>query len=177
MKPVVLSVLAFALASGATTHAAEPTAAAPEATPPVQSVTEVDPREILVAISLSKERKGDLDAIKKAFAEVGVVKVRAIIYQAGNPPTNLAIGPNVSAPIARLAMTLAEQYNRGITLLLPEERLAKHYIGFGSSIFDELFQYPVTPEDVKRLADPSLSTDEFHKLYRQLADINTRRTR
>jgi hypothetical protein len=140
-------------------------------------MTEVAPSEILVEISLSKDRKGDLDAIKKAFAEVGVVKVRAIIYQAGNPPTNLAIGRNVSAPIARLAMALAEKYNRGITLLLPEERLAKHYIGFGSSIFDELFQYPVTPEDVKRLADPSLSTDEFHKLYRQLADINTRRTR
>lgn len=177
MKPILLSVIALALCCSAPTQAAEPPTTAPGSPPASQAVTEVDPREILVEISLSKDRKGDLDAIKQAFAKVGVTKVRAIVYQAGNPPTNLAIGRNVSAPIARLAMTLAQTYNRGITLLLPEERLASHYIGFGSSIFDESFQYPVAPEDVTRLADPSLSTDEFHALYRQLADINTRRTR
>jgi hypothetical protein len=177
MKPVLLSVMTLALFSFSPTQAAEPPTNAPGNPPPAHTVTESDPREILVEISLSKDRKGDLDAIKQAFAKVGVTKVRAIVFQAGNPPTNVAIGRNVSAPIARLAITLAEQYNRGITLLLPEERLAPHYIGFGSSIFDELFQYPVTPEDVKRLADPSLSTDEFHALYRQLADINTRRAR
>ena len=177
MIPVLLSVMTLALLSGAPAHAAEPPATAPEAPPASGTVTESVPRDILVEISLSKDRKGDLEAIKRAFADVGVTKVRAIIFQAGNPPTNLAIGRNVSAPVARLAIQLAQTYNRGVTLLLPEERLAPHYIGFGSSIFDELFQYPVTPEDVTRLADPSLSTDEFHALYRRLADINTRRTR
>jgi hypothetical protein len=176
MRHVVLSVLTLAFATAAPTLADEPATPTPEAPAASSVITEVAPREILVEISLSKDRKGDLDAIKKAFADVGVIKVRAIIYQAGNPPTNLAIGRNIAAPIARVAMSLAEKYNRGITLLLPEERLAAHYIGFGSSIFDELFQYPVTPEDVKRLADPSLTTDEFHTLYRKLADINTRRT-
>lgn len=176
MNRVFLFFVTLVLFVGVTPPTAE-SVAPHEATSVDQPITEVDPREILVEISLSKDRKGDLEAIKQAFAQVGVTKVRAIIYQAGNPPMNLAIGRNVSAPIARLAMRLAEEYNRGITLLLPEERLAPHYIGFGSSIFDELFQYPVTPENVKRLADPTLTTDEFHRLYRQLADINTRRTR
>lgn len=177
MNVVLLSVITLTLVSGQLARASEPAGATPEASSPAQAVSESAPAEILVELSLAKDRKGDLEAIKRAFADVGVVKVRAIIFQAGNPPTNLAIGRNVSAPIARLAIQLAQTYNRGITLLLPEERLAPHYIGFGSSIFDELFQYPVTPEDVKRLADPALTTDQFHALYRQLADINTRRTR
>lgn len=177
MSVVLPIVLTLTLVTFTPTHASQPTHPTLDATGSAQPVTEADPREILVEIALSKARKADLAAIKQAFADVGVVKVRAIVYQAGDPPMNLAIGRSVSAPIARLAMTLAEQYNRGITLLLPEERLAPHYIGFGSSIFDELFQYPVTPEDLKRLADPALTTDEFHALYRRLADINTRRTR
>lgn len=132
---------------------------------------------ILVELALAADRKNDLPAIKKAFAAAGVTKVRAQIYRAGQPPTNIAIGPAVPAPVARLAFRLAQDYNGGVTLLLPEERLAPHYIGFGSSIFDELFQYPVSQDDVARLTDPNLTTEEFHRVYRQLADINTRRDR
>lgn len=136
-----------------------------------------DSSAILVELALAGDRKSDLAAIKAAFASAGVTKVRAQIYRAGRPPTNIAIGRAVPAPIARLAFQLAQDYNGGVTLLLPEERLASHYVGFGSSIFDELFQYPVSPEDVTRLTNPSLTTEQFHEVYRQLADINTRRDR
>lgn len=136
-----------------------------------------DPSAILVELFLALDRKTDLDAIKKEFAAVGVTKVRQKFFQVGNPPTNLAIGRNVPAPIARLAIRLAKTYNRDITLLLPEERLAFDYIAFGTSIFDESFQIPVSADNLARLADPSLTTEQFHALYRQLADINRPRYR
>ena len=133
-----------------------------------------DPGKILVEISLSLDHKSDLDAIKREFASVGITKVRHKIFQAGHPPTNIAIGRNVSADIARRAIRIANTYNRGITKLLPEERLAPDYVAIGTAIFDELFQYPVSPTDVERLNAPDLTTGQFHELYRSLADINQR---
>jgi hypothetical protein len=132
---------------------------------------------ILVELALAADQKDTLPAIKEAFSTMGITKVRAQIYRAGRPPTNIAIGRDVPAPIARLAFRLAQEYNGGVTLLLPEERLAPNYIAFGSSIFDELFQYPISQEGVARLTDPSLTTEQFHDRYRQLADITTRRER
>jgi hypothetical protein len=133
-----------------------------------------DPSRILVEIFLSAAHKSDVDAIKGEFAAVGITKVRHKVFQLGNPPTNVAIGRNVPADIARLAIRLAKTYNSGITKLLPEERLASDYIAVGTSIFDELFQYPVSQADVERLESPDLTTEQFHELYRQLADINQR---
>jgi hypothetical protein len=130
--------------------------------------------KILVEISLSPDHKNDVDTIKREFATVGITKVRHKVFQLGHPPTNIAIGRNVSADVARLTIRLATMYNRGITRLLPEERLAPDYVAFGTSIFDELFQYPVSEADVARLESPDLTTEQFHQLYRQLADINQR---
>lgn len=141
---------------------------------PLAASAEADPARILVELSLALDRRHDIEAVKRAFAEVGIVKVRHKVFRVGNPPTNIAIGPAVPAPIARLAIRLAQTYNRGITLLLPEERLAPHYLAFGTSIFDESFQYPITPDDLARLADPALTTEDFHRLYRSLADIDRR---
>ena len=157
------TVLVASLAMHLDVRAADPSA--PEAG---------DPGKILVEIFLALDRKGDLDAIEREFAAVGITKVRPKFHQIGHPPTNIAIGRRVSADIARLTIRLANTYNGGITKLLPEERLASDYIAIGTSIFDELFQYPVSQEDVDRLADPALTTEQFHELYRKLADINRR---
>lgn len=140
---------------------------------PAQPVPD-GPGRILVEISLSLDHKGDIEAIKREFAAAGITKVRHKIFQAGHPPTNLAIGRNVSAEIARLAVRLAKDYNGGITKLLPEERLAPDYLAFGTSIFDESFQYSISQSDVERLSAPELTTEQFHELYRRLADINQR---
>ncbi len=133
-----------------------------------------DPSKILVEVFLSPDHKDDVDAIKREFAAAGITKVRHKVFQLGNPPTNIAIGRNVSAEIARLAIRLAKTYNGGVTKLLPEERLAPGYIAIGTSIFDELFQYPVSQSDVERLETPDLTTEQFHESYRRLADINQR---
>jgi hypothetical protein len=144
----------------------------PAAEPPASEAS--DPGKILVEIFLAGDRKEEVNAITREFGAVGITKVHPKFFQLGNPPMNIAIGRRISADIARLAIRLAKTHNGGITKLLPEERLAPDYIAIGTSIFDESFQYPVSQEDVDRLADPALTTAQFHELYRKLADINRR---
>jgi hypothetical protein len=126
------------------------------------------PSPILVEIFLANDQKPHLDAIKREFSTFQIEKVRAKFFAAGHPPENIAIGRNVPAPVARLAIRLAVTYNRDVKLLLPEKRLAADYIAIGTSIFDESFQVPISPDDLQRLADPALTTDQFHALYRNL---------
>jgi hypothetical protein len=139
-----------------------------------QAVTKMsDPSEnnkILVEIYLSPERKGDIDAIKKEFQALSITKVKPQLFRKGNPPQNIGFGKEIPVDVAREAIRLATTYNRGIQYFLPEKRLAPHYIGIGVSIFDEAFQVPVGPDDIKRLTDPALTTSQFHELYHQLTD-------
>ncbi len=127
-----------------------------------------DPGGILVEIFLARDQKTHWEAIRKEFESVSIVKVRPKFFPLGHPPENIAIGKNISAPIARLAIRLAVTYNRDVKLLLPEKRLAANYLAIGTSIFDESFQVPITPEDLRRLSDPALTTEQFHLLYRRL---------
>jgi hypothetical protein len=133
-----------------------------------------DNNKILVEIFLANDRKGDLEAIKKEFAAFSITKVRPQFFKLGNPPQNIAVGRNVPADVARLAIRLANTYNQGIKFLLAEERLAADYLAIGTSIFDESFQIPVSPDDLKRLSDPALTTTQFHALYRHLTGEDKR---
>jgi hypothetical protein len=130
--------------------------------------------QILVEIFLSADRKGDLDEIKKAFEAVSITRVRAQFFRAGNPPENIAIGKSVPASVARLAIRLAIIYNRGIKYLLPEYRYFPDHIAIGTSAFDEASQIPVRPQDLERLSDQTLTTEQFHKLYRHLTGEDKR---
>lgn len=125
---------------------------------------------IRVEIYLSPERKGEVDAIKRDFEALSITNVRPQVFRKGHPPQNIGIGKEIPANVARQAIELALKYNDGIKFFLPEKRLAAHYIGIGVSIFDEAFQVPATPDDLKRLSDPSLTDDQFHRLYQELTD-------
>ncbi len=125
---------------------------------------------IRVEIFLSPERKEEIDAVKKEFEALSIINVHAQAFRKGHPPQNIGFGKEIPAEVAREAIQLALKYNDGIQFFLPEKRLAAHYIGIGVSIFDEAFQIPASPEDLKRLSDPSLTDDQFHQLYRQLTD-------
>jgi hypothetical protein len=131
-------------------------------------LTENANKKILVELFLAKERKDDLDAIKKQFEAASITRLRTQFFRLGSPPENIAIGKNIPAEVARLAIRIALTYNRGIRFLLPEYRYFPDHIVIGSSAFDEKSQIPIRPEDVEKLADPSLSTEEFHRLYRSL---------
>ncbi len=131
-------------------------------------------RKILVELFLSPEHKGDIDKIKKELEAVSITRLRTQVFRLGNPPENIAIGSNISAPVARLAIRLAITYNRGIKFLLPEYRYFPDHIAIGTSAFDEASQIPVQPEDLERLSDPTLTTEQFHKLYRHLTGEDKR---
>jgi hypothetical protein len=154
---------------GITRHstAEGPPALLPTDSQPDPGITEHN--RILVEIFLSAHTKEALDSIRARFSAVGIHKVRPRFFRLGHPPENIAIGRAVSAEAARLAIELALQYNDGIGLLVPEERLAHHYIAIGTSIFDTSFQIPISPYDLERLQDPALNTAQFHALYRALA--------
>ncbi len=130
---------------------------------------EPSPDKILVEIFLSAGQKEEMEVIKARFAAFGIHKVRPQFFRLGHPPENIAIGRAVSAEAARLAIEVALRHNRGIRMLVPEARLSHHYIAIGTSIFDESFQIPISPEDLARLQDVTLNTAQFHDLYRALA--------
>lgn len=125
-------------------------------------------KKILVEVFLAPEHKENVEKIKQEFEAVSITRFRSQVYRLGNPPQNIAIGKNVPASVGRLALRLAGAYNRGVKYLLPEYRFFPDHIAIGSSAFDEKSQIPIRPEDLKQLEDPSLSTEEFHKLYRHL---------
>ena len=125
--------------------------------------------DITVEFYLHRDQKAARETVKQEFATLGVTKVRPLLFPApAVPPTNIGIGREVPADVARLAIKLALAHNGGITLLLPEERVGRRYIAAGTMMFDLIVQVPVTPADVERLLDPGLSTDQFHELYRRL---------
>lgn len=125
-------------------------------------------RKILVELFLAKERKGDIDKIKQELEALSITRIRPQFFRLGNPPQNIAIGKNIPAPVARVAIQLAITYNQGIKYLLPEYRYFPDHIVIGSSAFDEASQIPVTPENVEKLLNPELNTEKFHELYRHL---------
>lgn len=130
--------------------------------------------KLLVELFLAKERKGDLDAIKKEFEALGITRIRPQFFRLGNPPENIAIGKDVPADVARLVIRLAITYNRDIKFLLPQYRFFPDQIVIGSSAFDEKSQIPIRPEDLQKLSDPALATPQFHELYRHLTGEDKR---
>jgi hypothetical protein len=48
----------------------------------------------------------------------------------------------------------------------------RDYIAIASSSFDDTVEYPVGEEAVQELENPSLTTEEFHKLYRRLTPVD-----
>lgn len=131
-------------------------------------------RKILVELFLSPEHKGDIDKIKKELEAVSITRLRAQVFRLGNPPENIAIGRNVPADVARLAIRLAITHNRGVKYLLPEYRYFPDHIAIGTSAFDEASQIPIRQEDLERLSDPALTTEQFHELYRHLTGEDKR---
>lgn len=121
-----------------------------------------------VEVVLANEYRKDLEAIKKEFAEAGLTNLHVQFLKAGKPPTNIGLGPSVTAERGRAAIRLAKKYNRDVTILLPEQLFPGHYVAIASSSFDDTVEYPVGAEQLKELEDPTLTTEQFHALYRRL---------
>ncbi len=121
-----------------------------------------------VEVVLANEHRKDLEEIKKEFAEAGLTNLHVQFMKAGKPPTNIGLGPSVTAERARAAIRMAKKYNRDVTILLPERLFPDHYVAIASSSFDDSVEYPVSAEQLRELENPALTTEQFHALYRRL---------
>ena len=81
----------------------------------------------------------------------------------------VAVGRCVPAYIARHVMQKALKYTSGITSLVNQAFLHTHWIGIGTTTFDEPSQQIVNADQVQQLLDPKLSSEEFHALYRKFS--------
>ena len=120
-----------------------------------------------VEVVLANEHRARLGEIKQEFVAAGLANVHIQIMKAGKPPVNLGLGPKVTVDRAQAAIRLARKYNGGVTILLPERLFADHYVAIASSGFDDTVEYPVSEEQLKQLEAPSLTTEQFHELYRR----------
>lgn len=121
-----------------------------------------------VEVVLAHEYRQNPEEIKKEFSEAGLTNVHMQLMKVGKPPTNIGLGPSVTAQRARAAIRMARKYNRDVTIVLPERLFPDHYVAIASSNFDDTVEYPITPEQLRELENPALTTEQFHVLYRQL---------
>lgn len=124
--------------------------------------------KILVELFLPFDRKKDIDTIIKELQTLSIKRIRPQFFKLGKPIENIAIGKDIPAHVARRMIQIAITYNGGIKHILPEFRYFPDHIVIGSSAYDETSQIAILPEDLKQLLDPTLSTPEFHRLYRSL---------
>ncbi len=127
---------------------------------------------VRVEMILSKKWKKQKKEIQKVFRdqEKGF-KPRVDFYPFIDPPTNIGIGRCVTADQGRFAIEKALEYNRGIDQLIYQKTLPENWIGIGYTKLPERSWVAVSPEGLKQLQDPSLSTESFRALYLELSTI------
>jgi hypothetical protein len=133
---------------------------------PVVSYGEVEKGKVLVELFLAAEQKEEFHKIKKAYADIGVSRVKAQFYPKGRAPQIIGFGREVPADVARLTLQIARQYTGEIEFILPDFLLPTGFITIGSSHFSEENHVPVSPEDARILLDPGLDTETFYLHYR-----------
>ena len=124
-----------------------------------------------VEVVVAAQYKNEQDSLKREFVEAGLVNVHVQFARRGNPPTNIGLGSQVPADKAREAIRLALKYNRTVSILLPEHLFPPRFVTIASSNFDDTVEYPIQEEDLSHLLDSSLTTEQFHDLYRRLTSV------
>ncbi|MFZ5863815.1 MAG: hypothetical protein ACOYXR_13360 [Nitrospirota bacterium] len=123
-----------------------------------------------VEIVLAPKWKPEADKVKRALiGDSQAVKVRVKFYPFLDPPANIGIGSCVSAEVARRAIQEALHTTGKIDRLIRQDILPHHWVKIGSTDTAELAWTPVQSADLAKLADPTLTTDQFQELYRSLA--------
>jgi hypothetical protein len=123
-----------------------------------------------VEFVLSKKWKGQMEEVKQVFTGGRKdIKTRIKFYPIGDPPANIGIGKCVSAENGRLAIKQAVKYYGKLDRLIRQDILPHHWIKIGSTDTAELAWVPIGSDDLGRLTDPALSTEQFQDLYRHLA--------
>ena len=126
--------------------------------------------EIWLAHKHKKQKKELRGFLKSKSIKVLNHTIQFWRPKGGHPPTNIAIGGAVSAEDARMAIDFALKYNDRVDLLVLRPLNPPNYVAIATSAWDELSQIPIKPEDLERLRDPKLTTEEFHSLYYELTN-------
>jgi hypothetical protein len=121
-----------------------------------------------VEVVLAKQYKNQVATLTEEFAEAGMTNVHFQFARQGQPPQNIGLGREVPADKAREAIRLALKYNLGVGILLPERLFPPRFVTIASSNFDDTVEYPIDQATLARLQNENLTTEEFHRLYRDL---------
>lgn len=129
---------------------------------------------IELKLAKKKYRKKKREIKKELQDSGGDLKVRLVFFPFLDPPLNLGLGKCVSAEDGRFAIDQAIQFNGGVESVIMQEFMPHHWMKIGATDLAELTFIPITPEDLTRLSDPSLSTEAFQKVYRKLSALKER---
>jgi hypothetical protein len=124
-----------------------------------------------VEVVLADQYRKELPALKKDFRDAGLPNVHIQFTRSGQPPPNIGLGRQIPADVARAAIRLALKYNREVKVLLPHYLFPPMFITIASSNFDDTVEFSIDEDMLTRLLDPSLGTEDFHKLYRQFTTV------
>jgi len=152
--------------------AALPVEVPAQTAPPVDDCAAGEPgaRTATIEFVLSKKYKDRSEEITRFLNGAGEpVHVRIRLFPFLDPPSNLGIGKCVSAGVGRAAIQAAVTQGTGVTRLIRQDILPHRWVKIGSTDTAELAWIAVSADDLKRLADPALSTEAFQTLYRELA--------
>jgi len=127
-----------------------------------------------IELSLAHKHKKKNREIRKFLKSKQLKVLRHTIQywkpKGGHPPTNIAIGSMVSARDARLMIDIAIKYNDKIDRLILRPLNPPNYVAIATSAWDEQSEVLINPEDLEKLRDPKLNTEQFQALYAELTN-------
>ena len=124
-----------------------------------------------IEVVLASQYKNQIAAVKEEFVQAGMPNVHFQFFRQGQPPQNIGLGRDVPADKAREAIRLALKYNLGVGILLPERLFPPRFVTIASSNYDDTVEYPIDQATLSQLQNETLTTEEFHRLYKGLTSI------
>ncbi len=121
-----------------------------------------------VEVVLANQYKDQVVTLTEEFAQAGLTNVHFQFARLGQPPQNIGLGREVPADKAREVIRLALKYNLGVGILLPERLFPPRFVTIASSNYDDTVEYPIDRAALAQLQNPDLTTESFHRLYREL---------
>jgi hypothetical protein len=124
-----------------------------------------------VEVVLASQYKNQVATLKEEFTQAGMPNVHFQFARQGQPPQNIGLGRDVPADKAREAIRLALKYNLGVGILLPERLFPPRFVTIASSNYDDTVEYPIDQATLAQLQNETLTTEEFHRLYKGLTSV------
>ena len=127
----------------------------------------IDKKRVKIEAWVAKRFKKEKKAIKEELGSLGNTKVKLRVFPMKEPAHVIAIGRCVPAYIGRHALRSALKYAGGVESLVHQTILSDYWIGLGTMAFDEYSQSQITQEQLKKLLDESLDTNDFQEMLKQ----------